>query len=103
MPDIQITDQLDKPVESIKVDPANPSSLLRYLKTEALHLAVFPDFLARKDSTLTVAAPKPIQFDCKAQHQFQLGNTTPEINVTPDAEASIGVNASPGKNLFDGD
>lgn len=103
MPDIQITDQLDKPVESIKVDPANPSSLLRYLKTEALHLAVFPDFLARKDSTLTVAAPKPIQFDCKAQHQFQLGNTTPEIDVTPDAEASIRVNASPGKNLFDGD
>jgi hypothetical protein len=103
MPDIQITDQLDQPVDTIKVDLAHPSSLLKYLKTELLHLAVLPDFLARKDSVLRQAAVKPLCFQAKAQHQFQLGNTNPEIDVTPSAQATIRVNSSPGTNLFDGD
>ena len=103
MPDIQVTDQLDKPVESIKVDLTRPSSLIKYLKTELLHLAVLPDFLARKDSILSQAATKPIQFQAKTQHKFQLGNTKPEIDVTPSAQATIRVNASPSTNLFDGD
>ena len=103
MPDIQVTDQLDKPVESIKIDLSHPSSLIKYLKTELLHLAVFPDFLAKKDSLLTQAATKPIQFQAKAQQEFQLGNTKPEIDVTPTAQATIRANASPGTNLFDGD
>jgi len=103
MPDIQVTDQLDKPLETIKIDLTHSSSLIKYLKTELLHLAVLPDFLARKDDSLSKAATKPIQFQAKAQHKFQLGNTKPEIDVTPAAQATIRVNASPGTNLFDGD
>jgi hypothetical protein len=103
MPDIQITDQLDKPIEAIKVNLAQPSSLLKYLKTEVLHLAVFPDFLARKDDIISQAAAKPIQFQAKAQHKFQLGNTKPEIEVTPTAQATIRVNASPNTDLFESD
>jgi hypothetical protein len=103
MPDIQVTDQLDKPVQTIKIDLSHPSSLVKYLKTELLHLAVLPDFLERKDSILSQAATKPIQFQAKAQHEFQLGDATPEIDVTPNAQAAIRVNASPGSNLFDGD
>ncbi|MGA2596068.1 MAG: hypothetical protein ABSH09_03550 [Bryobacteraceae bacterium] len=103
MPDIQITDQLDKPVETVKIDLTHPSSLVKYLKTELLHLAVVPDFLAKKDSTLSQAATKPIQFQAKAQHKFELGNTNPEIDVTPTGQAKIRVNATPGTNLFDGD
>jgi hypothetical protein len=103
MPDIQVTDQLDQPVETIGIAAAHPSSLVKYLKTELLHLAVLSDFLARKDDILTQAATKPIQFQAKAQHKFQLGNTKPEIDVTPTAQATIRVNASPGTDLFDGD
>jgi hypothetical protein len=103
MPDIQVTDQLDKPVETIKVDLTHPSSLVKYLQTELLHLAVLPDFLARKDSILSQAATKPIQFQAKSQHEFQLGHTTPEIDVTPNAQATIRVNATPGSNLYDAD
>jgi hypothetical protein len=66
-------------------------------------LAVVPDFLARKDKILGQAAPKPIQFQARAQQKFQLGNVKPEIDVTPTAQATIRVNASPGTNLFDGD
>lgn len=103
MPDIQVTDQLDKPVETIKIDLSHPSSLVKYLKTELLHLAVLPDFLALKDSILSQAATKPIQFQAHAQHSFQLGSTKPEIDVTPTVQATIRANASPGTNLFDGD
>jgi hypothetical protein len=103
MPDIQITDQLDKPLEIVKIDLTHPSSLVKYLKTELLHLVVLPDFLARKGDILSNAASKPIQFEAKAQQKFQLGNTKPEIDVTPTAQATIRVNASPGTNLFASD
>src|ERR1700729_1119395 len=103
MPDIQVTDQLDQPVESIKIDLNHPSSLVKYLRTELLHLAVLPDFLAEKDEPLSQAAKKAVQFQAKAGHEFQLGNTKPEIDVTPSTQATIRVNASPGSNLFDGD
>jgi len=42
MPDVQVTDQLDKPVETIKVDLTHPSSLIKYLKSELLHLVRIP-------------------------------------------------------------
>jgi len=103
MPDIEVTDQLDKPIESIKIDVSRPSSLIKYLKSELLHLAVAPDFVARKDSILSKAAEKPIQFEAKAKPEFQLGSTKPKIDVTPDVEAIIRVNASSGTNLFSGD
>src|SRR6516162_3387497 len=103
MPDIQITDQLDKPIDTIKVDLSQPSSLVKYLKTELLHLAVVPDFLARKDLVLSQAATKPIEFQAAATHAFQLGTAAPEIQIAPGAQATIGVNATPGANLFDSD
>jgi hypothetical protein len=103
LPDIQITDQLDKPVETVKIDLSHPSSLIKYLKTELLHLAVVPDFLARKDLVLSQAATKPIKFQATTQHKFQLGSTKPEIDFTPSAQATIRVNATPGSNLFEGD
>jgi hypothetical protein len=101
MPDIQITDQLDRPVTAVKIDLARPSSLVTYLKTEALHLAVVPDFLERKDKILTQAATSPIRFQASAKHEFQLGNTTPEISIEPGAQVTISVNATPGSDLFD--
>src|SRR3954463_7095860 len=102
MPDIQITDAMDKPI-GITIDLKHPSSLLKYLKSELLHLAVVPDFLKRKDLLLSQAATKPIQFQAEVMHDFQLGNTVPEIDITPSAQATIGVNASSGTDLFDGD
>jgi hypothetical protein len=101
--DIQITDQLDKPVEVVKIDLAHPSSLVKYLKTELLHLAVVPDFLDRKDLLLSQAAAKPIKFQATTQHKFQLGNTKPEIDFTPSLQATIGADAATGSNLFDAD
>ncbi len=103
MPDIQVTDQLGQPVPSIKIDVSHPSSLVKYLKTQLLDLAVLPDFLAKRDDLLSVAAKKPTQFQAKAGHKFQLGNTKPEIDITPSAKATIRVNATPKSNLFDGD
>jgi hypothetical protein len=102
MPDIAITDQLDKPIQTVKVDLANPSSLVEYLKTEALHLAVVPDFLARKDLALSAAATKPIQFQAKAGHSFQLGTTVPSISVAPGAQATIGAQAGALSLSFQG-
>jgi hypothetical protein len=101
MPDFQITDNLDAQVGSVQVDLAHPSSLVEYLKTQVLHLAVFPDFLAHKDEPLSVAAAKPLQFQAKAQHAFQLGIEKPAISIKPELEAAIRVNASPGANLFE--
>lgn len=102
-PDIKITDQLDKPISTGTVDLSHPSSLLNYVKAELLHLAVLPDFLARKDSKLTEAATKPIEFKADVKNGFQLGNTKPEINVTPEVQASIRVNATPGSELVEDD
>ena len=103
MPDIRVTDKLDKPIPSIQIDLSHPSSLLKYLKTELLHLTVADDFLQRKDETISQAATKPIEFSGTIQHKFQLGNTQPEIEVTPQAKIAIRVNASPGTNLFESD
>ncbi|HEY7336447.1 MAG TPA: hypothetical protein VH639_16260 [Bryobacteraceae bacterium] len=103
MADIQITDRLDKPIETIHIDLSQPSSLFKYLKTSLLHLAVIPDFLARKDLIISQAATKPVQFQATVTHGFQLGNTNPGIEIAPAAQATIGVNASPGANLFDSD
>jgi hypothetical protein len=104
MADIEVTDQLDKPIDDIKIDLSKPSSLAKYLKSELLHFAVLPDFLALRNTLIAkVADPKPIQFQAKIQHKFQIGNTKPEIDVTPSAAATIRVNASVGTNLFDDD
>jgi hypothetical protein len=102
MADIAITDQLDKPVESVKVDLAQPSSLVKYLQTQLLHLAVVPDFLARKDLVLSEAATKPTQYHAEAKHAFQLGGTQPEIDITPGAQVTIGAEAGKLSVTFQG-
>jgi hypothetical protein len=47
MAGIQITDYLGKSAPDVKIDLSQPSSLLKYAKTELLHLAVAPDFIER--------------------------------------------------------
>jgi hypothetical protein len=104
MPDIKVTDNIGNPADNIKVDLTHPSSLVKYLKTELLHLAVLPDFLAMRDTPIgQAAAAKPLTFEASAQNKFQLGNTKPEIDVTPGAKASIQVNVTLNASLFDAD
>ncbi|HEX4748419.1 MAG TPA: hypothetical protein VH302_02655 [Bryobacteraceae bacterium] len=95
MPDIEITDDLGTPVESIKPDLESPSSLFNYVKAQLLHLAVAPDFMQRKDSLLTKVAPQPIDFKAKFSEKFQLGTTTqPAICFTPGCAVDIDVDAT---------
>ena len=103
MADLQITDELGKPLSSVNIDLSHPSSLVSYLKSELLHLAVFPDFLRCRDELLSKAAAKPVTLQAKFGHQFQLGGSNPEIDITPSAQAGIRVNANPGSNLFEDD
>ena len=103
MADFKISDSLGNPVDTSTVKWTSASSLCNYLKSELLHLAVAPDFMARKDQLLTEAAPKPVTFGLSVQHDFQLGDTTPEIDVTPGAKVEVLVNATAGSDLFDGD
>ncbi len=101
MPDIQVTDTAGNPA-GVAIDLKQPSSLLKYLKSELLHLAVLPDFMERKDLPLGQAAAKPIQFQAAVKHSFQLGNVQPEIDIEPSAQATIGVNATADADLFGG-
>jgi hypothetical protein len=101
--DIQLTDDLGKSAPDVKIDLTDPSSLLKYAKGEILHLVVAPDFLERATQPLQAAAPNPISFQLRLQHGFQLGNTKPEIDLTPSFQASIRANTTAGSNLFDQD
>jgi len=103
MPDIQITDDLGRPVPAVPIDLTQPSSLLKYAKTALLHLAVVPDFIERAPKALSAAAPDPISFQLTLQHKFQLGNTKPEIDLTPSVQTTIRANTTKGSNLFDND
>src|SRR6185369_8552861 len=103
MADIQLTDDLGKSVPDVKIDLSQPSSLLKYAKTELLHLAVAPDFITRAPQPLMTAAPNPISFQLKLAHTFQLGNTKPEISLTPSFGATLRVNTTKGSILFEDD
>jgi hypothetical protein len=103
MPDFSITDSRDNPVDISTVSWTSASSLFNYAKSELFHLTVAPEFVELKDKLLTQAAPKPTSFRLSLQHEFQLGNTTPEINLTPGAKVEVLVNATAGSNLFDDD
>jgi len=104
MPEIKITDNLGNPAEEIKIDLTQPSSLAKYLKAELLHLAVLPDFLAIRNTPIRqAAAAKPLVFEASAKNKFQIGNTKPEIDVTPGVKASIQVNVTPSASVFDAD
>jgi hypothetical protein len=103
MADIQITDNVGQPIDGVKIDPTHPSSLVKYLKSELLHLAVFPDFLKLKDSQLGQAAHEAITFKAHAAHAFQLGNAAPVVTITPTTDAAIYANANPGSGVVSGD
>lgn len=103
MADFSITDSLGKPVDTSAVKLTSASSLFNYLKSEALHLAVVPDYLKIKDQPLSQAIPKPATFQFSVQHEFQLGNTKPEIEFKPAAQVGLLANATPGAGLFKDD
>jgi hypothetical protein len=103
LPDLSITDSLGNPLDISTVKWTSGSSLYNYGKSELFHLAVAPDFVSIKDKTLTQGAPKPLSFKLSLQHAFQLGGSTPEIDVTPGGEVDFFVNATPGSSLFDDD
>src|SRR5258706_11348362 len=103
MIDIQITDDLGKSTQSVKIDLSQTSSLVKYAKADLLHLAVVPDFIERAAQPLTTAAPNPISFKLTLQHKFQLGNSKPEIDLTPSFQATIRANTTKGSNLFESD
>ncbi len=89
MPDISITDELGAPVESVKIDLTQPSSLVNYARAQLLHLIVVPDFLALQDKALSVAAPKPIQFQARLGNDFALGIAEPQITLSPKIQAVL--------------
>jgi hypothetical protein len=80
MADIALTDELGKSVPDVKFDLSHPSSLLKYAKSQLLHLIVVPDFIRLASQPLKVAAPNPFSFQLKLQHQFQLGDAEPEVD-----------------------
>jgi hypothetical protein len=101
MADIQLTDDLGNSVPGVKIDLSQPSSWLPYAKAELLHLTVAPDFIARAPQLLSAATPNPISFQLTLQHEFQLGNTQPAIDLTPSFHPGIRANTTKGSDLFD--
>jgi hypothetical protein len=103
MADFSITDNLGNKLDGVDVQWTSASSLCRYLKSELLHLMVYPDFKALKDKPIAQAASEPIQFQLQASYEFQLGNTKPEIDFTPGVQATLRANAKAGSDLFKDD
>ena len=101
MADIQVTDDLGKSAPGVKIDLSNPSSLLKYAKTELLHLAVARDFIERALQPLATAAPNPISFQLTLKHTFELGNMETDIDLTPSFQATVRANTTKGSNLFE--
>jgi hypothetical protein len=102
MPTFSLTDNFSSPV-TVPVNWASRSALYKYLKSETLHLVVFPDFLQHKDELIAQISPQPLNAQLKVGNKFQLGGTQPEIDVTPETRVTVEVNAMAGSNLFDGD
>src|ERR1035437_1556103 len=94
MPDISVTDDLGKPVETVKIDPSQPSSLVSYARSQLLHLMVAPDFVALQGTALSEAAAQPTEFQATLGNEFQLGMAQPEITLTPKVQAVLRADAS---------
>ena len=94
MPEISITDDLGKPVESVKIDLSQPSSLVNYARSQVLHLLVAPDFLALQGKALHEAAPQPIQFQATLGNDFSLGTSAPAITLSPKGHAVLRADAA---------
>ena len=94
MPDISFTDDLGKPVETVKIDPSQPSSLVSYARSQLLHLMVAPDFVALQGTALSEAAAQPTEFQATLGNEFQLGMAQPEITLTPKVQAVLRADAA---------
>ncbi len=102
MSTFSLTDNFNNPVP-VPVNWTSLSGLSKYLKSEGLHLVVFPDFLQHKDQPVSQIVPQPLKAQLKAGHLFQLGAAQAELDITPEAQAAVEVNAKAGSNLFDDD
>jgi hypothetical protein len=102
MSTFSLTDNFNNPV-TVPVNWTSLSALSKYLKSEALHLVVFPDFLQHKDQLIGQITPQPLQAQLKVGPKFQLGGANPEIDFTPGAQVAVEVNAKAGSNLFGDD
>ena len=89
-----MTDDLGKPVETVKIDPSQPSSLVNYARSQALHFIVVPDFVALEGKALPDAAPKPIQFQATLGNGFDLGTLAPKITFSPKVQAVLRADAA---------
>ena len=97
MSTFSLTDNYNNPVP-VPVNWTSGTALFKYLKSEALHLVVFPDFLQHKDQLIGQITPQPLQAHLKVGYKFQLGGANPEIDVTPEAQVAVEVNAKAGSN-----
>jgi hypothetical protein len=102
MSTFSLTDNFNNPVTA-PVKWTSLSGLFKYLKSEGLHLVVFPDFIQHKDQPISQITPQPLTAQLKVGYKFQLGGVNPEIDFTPEAQVSVEVNAKAGSNLFDDD
>jgi hypothetical protein len=102
MPTFSLTDNFNNPV-SVPVQWTSLSGLFKYLKSEGLHLIVFPDFIEHKDQLISQIVPQPLNAQLKVGYKFQLGGAKAEIDVTPQAQIAVEAIATAGSNLFDGD
>src|SRR5580698_9118349 len=102
MPIFSLTDDFSNPV-TVPVNWGSPSALYKYMKSETLHLVVFPDFIQHKDELIAQITPQPLNAQLKVGNKFQLGGAQAEIDITPEAQVAVRVNAKSGSNLFDGD
>jgi hypothetical protein len=102
MSTFSLTDNFNNPV-AVPVKWTSFSGLFKYLKSEGLHLVVFPDFIQHKDQPISQITPQPPTAQLKVGYKFQLGGVNPEIDFTPEAHVSVEVNAKAGSNLFDDD
>src|SRR3984885_12487937 len=100
MSTFSLTDNFNNPVTA-PVNWTSSSTLFKYLKSEGLHLVVFPDFLQHKDQLIGQITPQPLQAHLTVGYKFQLGAANPEIDVTPEAQVAVEVNAKAGSDLFD--
>jgi hypothetical protein len=102
MSTFSLTDNFNNPV-SFPVNWTSLSALSKYLKSETLHLIVYPDFLQHKDEPIAQIVPQPLKAHLTVGYKFELGGANPEIDFTPQAEVAVEVNAQAGSNLFDDD
>lgn len=103
MPDFSLTDSLGAPLSGVPINWKDTSALMKYLKSQVLHLMVFPDFLERRDKTLAEAAPAPLEFEMSAGDGFDLGVAQAEVTISPAAKVLLRINATSGSPLFSGD